>query len=136
MSFPLHETLRSVVLIADDDPTIRLLVREALEPTGLQVEEAEDGAQALDILKIMRADLILLDVTMPKKNGFEVCSALRNSSQYASLPVLMVTGLDDPPLHLLLGHDVLAAFRHKLAELSASIDAWESVTKDVNLPNE
>jgi len=95
MSFPLHETLRPVVLIADDDPTIRLLVREALEPTGFQVEEAEDGAQALDILKIMRADLILLDVTMPKKNGFEVCSALRNSPQYASLPILMVTGHDD-----------------------------------------
>ena len=71
MSFPLHEALRSVVLIADDDPAIRLLVREALEPAGFQVEEAEDGAQALDILKIMRADLILLDVTMPKKNGFE-----------------------------------------------------------------
>ncbi len=95
MSLPLQETLRSVVLIADDDPTVRLLVREALEPAGFQVEEAEDGDQALDILKVMRADLVLLDVTMPKKNGYEVCSALRNSPQYASLPVLMVTGHDD-----------------------------------------
>jgi NAD(P)-dependent dehydrogenase (short-subunit alcohol dehydrogenase family) len=48
--------------------------------------------------------------------------------------VVMVTELDEPPLHLLLGHDVLAAFRQKLADWSASIDAWETVTKDVNLP--
>ena len=45
-----------------------------------------------------------------------------------------IAGLDEPPLHLLLGHDVLAAFREKLNELSANVDAWESVTKDVNLP--
>ncbi len=46
--------------------------------------------------------------------------------------VVMVTELDDPPLHLLLGQDVLAAFRQKLADWSTSIDAWESVTQDVN----
>jgi NAD(P)-dependent dehydrogenase (short-subunit alcohol dehydrogenase family) len=50
--------------------------------------------------------------------------------------VLRVTELDEPPLHLLLGHDVLGAFRQKLAELSRSIDEWETVTKDVNLPPE
>ncbi len=50
--------------------------------------------------------------------------------------VLLVVEHDDPPLHLLLGHDVLAAFRQKLAEWQASIDAWEAVTKDVNFPPE
>lgn len=49
--------------------------------------------------------------------------------------VLMLSELEDPPLHLLLGRDVLAGFRQKLAELSASIDEWESVTKDVNFPD-
>jgi hypothetical protein len=44
----------------------------------------------------------------------------------------MIADLDEPPLHLLLGRDVLAAFRQKLAELQATVDAWESVTKDVN----
>ena len=48
--------------------------------------------------------------------------------------VLMVAGLDDPPLRLLLGHDVLKAMRDKLAQLSASIDEWEAVTLDVNFP--
>jgi NAD(P)-dependent dehydrogenase (short-subunit alcohol dehydrogenase family) len=46
--------------------------------------------------------------------------------------VLMIADLDEPPLHLLLGRDVLAAFRQKLAELQATVDAWEPVTKDVN----
>jgi len=48
--------------------------------------------------------------------------------------VLMVTEQDDPPLHLLLGRDVLAAFRQKLADWQANLDAWESVTVDVNFP--
>ncbi|BBZ21178.1 oxidoreductase [Mycolicibacterium gadium] len=50
--------------------------------------------------------------------------------------VLMVTELDDPPLRLLLGRDVLKAVRDKLAAFSSSIDEWESVTKDVNFPKE
>ncbi len=48
--------------------------------------------------------------------------------------VLMVTTLDEPPLRLLLGRDVLKAVRDKLAAFSASIDEWEAVTKDVNFP--
>jgi NAD(P)-dependent dehydrogenase (short-subunit alcohol dehydrogenase family) len=50
--------------------------------------------------------------------------------------VLMVAGLDEPPLRLLLGRDVLAAVREKIADLTASIDHWESVTKNVNFPKE
>jgi hypothetical protein len=50
--------------------------------------------------------------------------------------VLMVTTLDEPPLRLLLGRDVLKAMRDKLAALSASIDEWEAVTKDVNFPKD
>tara|TARA_B100000767_G_scaffold275177_1_gene310832 strand:- start:553 stop:1407 length:855 start_codon:yes stop_codon:yes gene_type:complete len=50
--------------------------------------------------------------------------------------VLMLADHEDPPLHLLLGHDVLGAFRKKLSDLSSSIDEWETVTKDVNFPPE
>jgi NAD(P)-dependent dehydrogenase (short-subunit alcohol dehydrogenase family) len=50
--------------------------------------------------------------------------------------VLMVVGLDEPPLRLLLGRDVLAAVREKIADLTASIDQWESVTKNVNFPKD
>jgi len=50
--------------------------------------------------------------------------------------VLMVTELDEPPLHLLLGPDVLAAFRKKLADWQTNLDAWEPVTRDVGFPPE
>ena len=50
--------------------------------------------------------------------------------------VLMLADHDDPPLHLLLGHDVLGAFRQKLSDWNSSIDEWEAVTKDVNFPPE
>ncbi|MDT7042372.1 EAL domain-containing protein [Candidatus Nitronereus thalassa] len=95
MNISSSQFARSVILVADDDPTIRLLVSEALGGVGYQVEEAEDGNQALAILGVMKADLILLDVTMPGKSGFEVCEALRRIPGYEQIPVLMATGHDD-----------------------------------------
>ena len=65
-----------------------------------------------------------------------VAHALPGDPRRVAEAVWMVTELEDPPLHLLLGHDVLGAFRQKLEELSNSIDAWESVTKDVNFPTD
>lgn len=90
-----HLRTHSVILIADDDPTIRLLVRQSLGEAGYQIEEAEDGDKALAILRVMKADLIILDVTMPGKSGFEVCTELRKISGYECTPVLMATGHDD-----------------------------------------
>ena len=90
-----HDFSRSIVLVADDDPTVRCLISETLIGAGFTVEEAEDGNQALALLNVIRADLIVLDVTMPGKNGFEVCQNLRSNSLYASIPILMVTGHDD-----------------------------------------
>ena len=60
-----HDFARSIVVVADDDPTVRCLLCETLIGAGYTVEEAEDGEQALALLKVIRADLILLDVTMP-----------------------------------------------------------------------
>ena len=84
-----------VVLVADDDMTIRLLARESLEQVGLIVEEAEDGAQALSAFKRLQPDIVLLDVFMPKVDGFGVCEAIRKSPGGAATPVLMITGADD-----------------------------------------
>jgi len=95
MNTPKRNNSRTVILVADDDPTIRLLVSEALGEPGYQVEEAEDGDQALAILRVMKASLIILDVSMPGKSGFEVCAELRQISGYESTPVLITTGHDD-----------------------------------------
>jgi two-component system sensor histidine kinase/response regulator len=84
-----------VVLVADDDMTIRLLARESLEQAGLTVEEAEDGGQALSAYKRLQPDIVLLDVFMPELDGFGVCEALRKLPGGEATPVLMITGADD-----------------------------------------
>jgi diguanylate cyclase (GGDEF)-like protein/PAS domain S-box-containing protein len=86
---------RPVVLVVDDDVTLRLLAREALEQEGFTVEEAGDGMTALDQASRLKPDLILLDVQMPLMDGFEVCSRIRSDVSLMHTPLLLVTGLDD-----------------------------------------
>ncbi len=84
-----------LVLIADDDPGLRILCAAALEETGFQVMEAADGRQALADFQRIRPDLVILDVDMPLVNGFEVCSTLRSTASGSTTPILIMTGLDD-----------------------------------------
>ncbi len=78
----------SKVLVVDDDPHIRELIRVFLEKEGLDVAEASDGLKALEKLETTRADLVILDVMMPNLDGWELCRRLRQSGD---LPVLMIT---------------------------------------------
>ncbi len=84
-----------LTLIIDDDAAHRLIARKALEQAGFTVEEAEDGKQGLLAVKKTRPDLVLLDVMMPKFDGYEFCAELRRDPEFMNLPILMVTALDD-----------------------------------------
>jgi len=86
---------KHTILVVDDDDTLRFLAREALELAGFAVEEAQDGAAALELAHRVKPDLILLDVQMPRVNGFEVCERLRADEAFMHVPILMATGLDD-----------------------------------------
>ncbi len=86
---------KPLVLVADDDDNMRLLVRESLEPAGFDVNEAENGIEALFAFDRSRPDIVLLDVMMPEMDGFDACSQLRSRPGGEHVPVLMVTGLDD-----------------------------------------
>jgi len=86
---------RPLVLIVDDDVTVRILARESLEQAGLRVEEAEDGAQALSAFKRLRPDIVLLDIVLPQVGGFSVCEEIRKIPGGDQTPILMVTGVDD-----------------------------------------
>lgn len=81
-------TSQQRVLFADDDASMRLLVRHALEREGYSVEVAVDGQDALDAIKSSLYDLIVLDVTMPRLNGFETC---RRARALTSVPIMMLT---------------------------------------------
>ena len=84
-----------LVLVADDDESMRLLMRESLEQAGFAVEEAEGGTEALAAFDRSRPDIVLLDVMMPEMDGFATCSRLRQRPDGEHVPVLMVTALDD-----------------------------------------
>ncbi|MEL7450783.1 MAG: EAL domain-containing protein [Pseudomonadota bacterium] len=83
------------VLVVDDDATLRLLMREALEGTGLEVLEADNGEDGLALFEAWQPALVLLDVELPTLNGFDLCRQLRATPAGSYVPVVMVTGLDD-----------------------------------------
>jgi predicted signal transduction protein with EAL and GGDEF domain/FixJ family two-component response regulator len=85
----------ATVLVADDDPVMRLLMLEMLDGVGLQGIEAADGEQAVFLAHARAPDLILLDVEMPKMDGFAACRAIRDLPNGAMVPIVMVTGGDD-----------------------------------------
>lgn len=82
------------VLIVDDEPHIRLLLEQALdelEEAGVTLLLADDGEQALEVLRAERPELVLLDVMMPRRNGFEVCKAVKADPALRDTFVLMLT---------------------------------------------
>ena len=87
--------IQKLVLIVDDDPSIRLLLGEALEAAGFRVEMAEDGEQALAFMAQYVPDLVMLDVLMPGMDGFEVCSRIRENPERSDTPIVMITGNKD-----------------------------------------
>lgn len=85
----------AVVLVIDDDPFIRLLVRDSMEKIGLEVHEAADAVSGISAMRVHAPDLVLLDVVMPGVNGFEACRQARQLPNMQSCPIVMLTALDD-----------------------------------------
>jgi DNA-binding response OmpR family regulator len=79
------------VLIADDEQNIVISIEFLMKREGFQVLIANDGEDALAKVQSERPDLVLLDVMMPKKNGYEVCQSIKSDPALASTKVLMLT---------------------------------------------
>ncbi len=79
------------ILIVEDEYDIRELLQNYLENEGYQVITASDGGQAIELFRSFSVDLVLLDILLPRLNGYEVCKAIREESD---LPVIMLTALD------------------------------------------
>ena len=86
------------ILVADDDPTVALLMQVALPAPDFATTVVASGDAALEIFGQQPFDLVLLDVEMPGRDGFEVCREIRRRSG-RSVPVLLVTGRNDPEFH-------------------------------------
>ena len=86
---------QGVILIVDDQENIRELLSRRLSPMGYSVRMAESGERALESVTTEPPDLILLDVMMPGRDGFEVLSSLKSNSATQHIPVIMLSALDD-----------------------------------------
>ena len=111
------------ILIADDDPAILKFIRVNLEARGYEVLLAADGEQAINIIKKEVPDLILLDIMMPKMDGFEVCRRIREWSQ---IPIIILSAREgemDKVKCLDCGADDYVTKPFPLRELLARIKA-------------
>lgn len=87
--------MSKVVLVVDDQPSLRQMLRFALSLNGLQVLEAENGLDAFDKLAVHHVDMIVVDWQMPKMDGLEFVRALRKVDAYVDMPVVMVSCRED-----------------------------------------
>ncbi len=88
---------KPLVLIADDEQNAVILLKRVLERDGFSVESARDGETALEMARTLHPDLILMDVQMPRMNGFEVTARLREDSLTERIPVIFVTAAAREP---------------------------------------
>lgn len=80
------------ILLVDDDPALRGLLRQMLEIGGFNVSEAEDGLDALAKLPMAEPDMMILDVMMPNMDGITLCQTVRQDQDKNTLPIIMLSG--------------------------------------------
>lgn len=95
LPFVLDNPAESRVLVVEDEEKSRRLMRDLLEAHGYRVSQSSDGEEALRVVADEPPDVILLDVMMPKLDGFEVCRRLQADERTCPIPVLLVTALHD-----------------------------------------
>jgi len=82
-----------LVLVVDDDPDLVEAISMKLESKDYQVAKAYDGIEAWDRIKEEMPDLIILDVMMPRKNGYELCDEIKNNPKYQDITVILLTAV-------------------------------------------
>jgi DNA-binding response OmpR family regulator len=86
---------KQLVLVVDDDPDLVESVSMKLESENFKVAKAYDGVEAWDKIKEERPALVILDVMMPRKNGYELCDELKKSEEYKDIIVVLLTAVAD-----------------------------------------
>ena len=94
------ETNPIKILIADDEPDIIEIISLHLTKAGFEVITAKDGSEAIEKAQQNIPDCIILDIMMPKRNGFEVCEFLRSNKQFDKTLIVLLTALNDEASHI------------------------------------
>jgi twitching motility two-component system response regulator PilG len=83
-----------VVLVVDDSPTVRKIVQLTLQRENIEVVTAADGLSALAAVADAQPDLILLDIMLPRMDGYDICKLVRKNMDYSDVPIIMLSGKD------------------------------------------
>jgi DNA-binding response OmpR family regulator len=86
---------RKTIMIIDDDANYLFLLKKALAKLDFNVETAEDGLAALEKIKTLTSDLIILDIILPFKNGLEILDLIKENRKLNSKPIMILTNVDD-----------------------------------------
>lgn len=100
----------SRVLVVDDSSSVRLLLKSGLEEEGFIVKTANNGREGFEMLTEFNPDLVISDLMMPEMDGGELCRAIKQSDEYASIPVILMSTLSDKPLMRRLMREGAATF--------------------------
>ena len=84
-----------LILVVDDDPDLVESVSMKLENDGFRVTKAYDGQEAWDRIKEEKPQMLILDVMMPRKNGYDLCDEIKKDDQYKDIAVLLLTAVAD-----------------------------------------
>jgi len=121
-------------LVVDDEADAREFVRAILEPEGWEVHTAEDGQSGIEQAKALQPDLVVLDVEMPNKNGFEVFSELIGMPETRNAKMVMLTGVADK-IGMRFSADDMGNFLgqepHAYVEKPIDPDTFRRIIKDV-----
>ena len=88
--------MASKIVVIEDDPLIRKLIAQTLLRAGYEVLTANDGSEGLRVIKETLPNLVVLDISMPGLDGYQVCQYLRRDPTTATLPIIMVTAMARP----------------------------------------
>src|SRR5437870_194411 len=95
-----NDAARRRILVVDDEPSIRMILRHQLEAEGYDVACCGDGVDALGSIERQPPELVLLDLDMPRFNGFEVCRRIKSDARYRFLPVIILTARNETDARL------------------------------------
>ena len=84
---------KKMILVVDDEPDFAGIVQQNLEKEGFEVEVAYDGEEGLEKVQANPPDAIVLDVMMPGKDGYQVCSELKADDRFADIPIILLTAV-------------------------------------------
>ena len=122
---------KKLVLVVDDDPDLVEMVSLKLQSENLRVAKAYDGIQAWERIKEERPDLIILDVMMPKKNGYQVCDEIKKDPEYKDIIVVLLTAVGDAVTSTSYTHwDGKTALAEEFIPKPIDLDNLMAIVKD------